>query len=275
MSTPDGDINPQYATLTDASVEILGGNMHVGYWNDADDDASMEIATNRLTDLVIDKLNVHSGQRLLDVGCGNGAPAVRMVRARDVDVVSIDIGAYQLQLAKERVQLERLDDRITVQYADVNDMPFEAESFDAAWSSECLIHVPDWTDALRDIARVLRPGGRLVVTDCVERAPVDEQTRAFLDNYYASVHCLYNKLDEIPGKVRDAGLELVELIEIGDHILKRTMKAVDDGFRSRAEEIERKSGMPASITEKIGEDAVRFSQLPEAGYAVVVAQKPA
>ncbi len=275
MSTPDGDINPQYATLTDASVEILGGNMHVGYWTDAGDDASMEVATNRLTDLVIDKLNVHSGQRLLDVGCGNGAPAVRLVRSRDVDVVSIDIGAYQLQLAKERVRLEGLDDRITVQYADVNDMPFEPESFDAAWSAECLIHVPDWTVALRNIARVLRPGGRLVVTDCVERAPVDADTRAFLDNYYASVHCLYNKLDEIPGKVSDAGLELVELIEIGDHILKRTMKAVDDGFRSRAREIEDKSGMPASITEKIGEDAVRFSQLPEAGYAVVVAQKPA
>lgn len=269
-----GDINPQYATLTDVSVEILGGNMHVGYWTDADDDAPMDVATNRLTDLVIDKLNVRPGQRLLDVGCGNGAPAVRVVQAKQVEVVSIDIGAYQLQLAADRVHAEGLTDKITVQHADVNDMPFPAESFDAAWSSECLIHVPSWVESLRHIARVLRPGGRLVVTDCVERAPVDDETRAFLDNYYATVHCSYNKLNDIPQLVRDAGLELVELIEIGDHILRRTMKAVDDGFRERAKEIESKSGMPAEITEKIGEQAVRFSKLPEAGYAVVVARKP-
>jgi len=274
MTTQDA-VNPQYATLTDVSVEILGGNMHVGYWHDAGDDAPMDVATLRLTDMVIDKVDPQPGQRLLDVGCGNAAPAVRFVRSRGVEVVSIDIGAYQLQLAKDRVREEGLDDRITVQYGDVNDMPFEPESFDHAWSSECLIHVPDWTEALRNIARVLRPGGRLVVTDCVERAPVDAATRAFLDGYYASVHCLYNRLDEIPAKVAAAGLELVDLIEIGDHILKRTMRAVDDGFRSRAAEIEAKSGMPADITEKIGVDAVRFSELPEAGYAVVVARKPA
>lgn len=273
--TQADDINPQYATLTDASVEILGGNMHVGYWHDDADGASMEVATERLTDLVIDRVDPGPGQRLLDVGCGNGAPAVRMVRRRGVEVVSIDIGAYQLHLAKERVQAEGLDGTITVQYTDVNDMPFEDESFDHAWSSECLIHVPDWTVALRHIARVLRPGGRLVVTDCVERAPVDAATRKFLDDYYASVHCRYNKLDEIPGKVAAAGLELVELTEIGDHILRRTMKAVDDGFRARAEEIERTSGMPAEITARIGADAVRFSELPEAGYAIVVARKPA
>jgi cyclopropane fatty-acyl-phospholipid synthase-like methyltransferase len=275
MTTQADDINPQYATLTDASIEILGGNMHVGYWHDTDDDASMEVATERITDMVIEHVNPQPGQRLLDVGCGNGAPAVRFVRTRGVEVVSIDIGAYQLQLAKERVQAEGLEDRITVQYADVNDMPFEAESFDHAWSSECLIHVPDWTESLRNIARVLKPGGRLVVTDCVERAPVDAETRAFLDNYFATVHCQYNKLDEIPGKVRAAGLELVDLIEIGDHILRRTMKAVDDGFKDKAREIEDRTGMPAEITEKIGAQAVTFSELPEAGYAIVVAQKPA
>jgi len=271
--TPD-DINPQYATLTDASIEILGGTMHVGYWHDENDDASMEEATQRLTDMVIDKVNPEPGQRLLDVGCGNGTPAVRMVQTRDVTVTSIDIGAYQLQLTNALVSSSGLSDKITVQYGNVDEMTFPDSSFDHAWSSECLIHVPNWTESLRNIARVLRPGGRLVVTDCVERAPVDAETRAFLDNYYATVHCHYNKLSEIKGQVEAAGLELVELLEVGDHILKRTMRAVDDGFRARAAAIEEKSGMPADVTSGIGADAVRFSELPEAGYAIVVAQKP-
>jgi avermectin B 5-O-methyltransferase len=267
------DINPRYAMLTDVWVEVLGGNMHAGYWTDGDD-TSMAAATNRLTDLVIERLNVLPGQRVLDVGCGSGAPAVRVVQATKADVVSIDIGVHQLHLAKERVIAEVLEDRITVQYADVNEMPFANESFDAAWSSECLVHLTDWTESLRHIARVLRPGGRLVVTDCVERAPVDSETRAFLDDYYATMHCRYNKLNEIPRLVRDAGLELAELTEIGDHILKRTMKAVDDGFRERAKDIEAGTGIPAQITGKIGELAVRFSELPEAGYVVMVARKP-
>lgn len=271
--TPD-DINPQYATLTDASIEILGGTMHVGYWHDENDDASMEEATLRLTDMVIDKVNPDAGQRLLDVGCGNGTPAVRMVQTRGVTVTSIDIGTYQLQLTNSRVEAEGLSDSITVQYGNVDEMSFPDESFDHAWSSECLIHVPNWSESLRNIARVLRPGGRLVVTDCVERAPVDSSTREFLDNYYSTVHCHYNKLDEIKSLVEAAGLELVELLEVGDHILKRTMRAVDDGFRERADAIEAKSGMPADVTSQIGADAVRFSELPEAGYAIVVAQKP-
>jgi cyclopropane fatty-acyl-phospholipid synthase-like methyltransferase len=270
--TPE-DINPQYAMLADVWVEILGGNMHAGYWTDGDD-ASMAAATNRLTDIVIERLNVLPGQRVLDVGCGSGAPAVRVVQATKADVVSIDIGGHQLHLAKERVIAEVLEDRITVQYADVNDMPFANESFDAAWSSECLVQMTDWTESLRHIARVLRPGGRLVVTDCVERAPVDSETRAFLDDYYATVHCRYSKLNEIPRLVRDAGLELAELTEIGDHILKRTMKAVGEGFRERAKEIEAATGIPPQITGKIGEQAVRFSELPEAGYMVMVARKP-
>jgi cyclopropane fatty-acyl-phospholipid synthase-like methyltransferase len=270
--TPE-DINPQYAMLADVWVEILGGNMHAGYWAGGDN-ASMEAATNRLTDMVIERLSVLPGQRVLDVGCGNGAPAVRVAQATKADVVSIDIGPHQLHLAKERVIAERLEYRITVQHAEVDDMPFANESFDAAWSSECLMHVPDWTESLRHIARVLRPGGRLVITDCVERAPVDSETRAFLDDYYATMHCRYNKLDEIPQLVRDAGLELVELTEIGEHILKRTMKAVDHGLRERAKDIEAKRGMPAEITDKIGKQGVRFSELPEAGYAVMVARKP-
>jgi 27-O-demethylrifamycin SV methyltransferase len=153
-------------------------------------------------------------------------------------------------------------------------MPFERESFDAAWSTGCLIHVPDWTEALRRIAGVLRPGGRLVIADCVERVPVDARGRAFLESHYATLNCRYNKLEEIPGKVRAAGFELLELTEIGEHVLERTMKAVDDGFRARAAEIERKSGLPARVIERLGQEAVRFSRLPEAGYAVVVARKP-
>jgi 27-O-demethylrifamycin SV methyltransferase len=141
------------------------------------------------TDLVIEKLNVQAGQRLLNVGCGNGEQAVRMARASNVEVVGIEVDAYQLHLAKERVQEEGLDDRITVQYAEVNDMPFDDESFDQSWSMHCLSDVPDWTEALRNIARVLRPGGRLVVIDSVEPS-------------------------EIPARVRAAGLEFVELVEV-------------------------------------------------------------
>ncbi len=275
MKTQVDDINPQYAALTEASIEILGGNMHVGYWENAEDTSSMAEATNRMTDMMLDRVDPKPGQRLLDVGCGNAAPAIRAVRTKGVSVTGIDIGAYQLKLAEAQVRAEGLADAITVQYTDVNAMPFEAESFDHAWSSECLIHVADWSKTLSRIAHVLKPGGRIVVADCVERAPVDGPTREFLDAYYASVRCRYNKLDEIPAMVEKAGLELVELVEIGDHILERTMQAVDDGFRAKAARIEADYGMPAETTEKIGVDAVRFSKIPESGYAIVVARKPA
>ncbi|GAB2503309.1 SAM-dependent methyltransferase [Nocardiopsis aegyptia] len=264
----------QYEQLTAVSEVILGGNLHVGYWPDGDrGSGSMREATDRLTDLLAEELDARPGQRILDAGCGTGRPALRLARTRRVDLLGVDISPGHVKQTTDHAREEGLSDQVTAEQADVMDLPFPDASFDAAWAVESLPHVPDRVRALGEIRRVLRPGGRVVFTICVERRPVSAPVREFLTDYYDTVNATYPPLASVPGMVVDAGLELVRLTDIGENIFS-TMARVKEGFDEAAEDLESSVGLPRERTEKIARYALRFGELPESGYAVVVARRP-
>lgn len=68
--------------LYDRNTELVDGaadgNIHFGYWEGDSDSSSFLEATDRLTDLVAERVPAGSGRRLLDVGCGTGRPALRL-----------------------------------------------------------------------------------------------------------------------------------------------------------------------------------------------------
>lgn len=91
--------------------------------------------------------------RLLDVGCGGGAHAVEFAD-RGWSVTGVDISKAQLELARQR--------GVEVVEADAADLPFEDSSFDAAVSMFTHTDVGDFAALTREVARVLRGGGRFV-----------------------------------------------------------------------------------------------------------------
>ena len=91
---------------------------------------------------------------VLEVGCGWGEFAARVQAELDATVVAIDLSPRMVQLAQER----GVDARV----GDVQQLPFEDGSFDCAVANWMLYHAPDIDRALAELARVLRPGGRLV-----------------------------------------------------------------------------------------------------------------
>ena len=95
-----------------------------------------------------------SPRGVLEVGCGPGELSARFQDELGADVVAIDISPRMVELARGR----GVDARV----GDVVDLPFEAGEFDCAVAAWMLYHVPDVDRALGELARVLRPGGRLV-----------------------------------------------------------------------------------------------------------------
>jgi len=92
--------------------------------------------------------------RVLEVGCGWGELAEWIERDTGAEVVAVDLSPRMVELARER----GVDARV----ADVQELPFADGEFDVVVAAWMLYHVPNIDLALMEIARVLRPGGRLV-----------------------------------------------------------------------------------------------------------------
>jgi SAM-dependent methyltransferase len=93
-------------------------------------------------------------RRVLEVGCGEGEFSERLTRELDVDVVALDQSPRMMELAAAR----GLDARV----GDVQELPFPDADFDVAVAAWMLYHVPQLDRALGELARILRPCGRLV-----------------------------------------------------------------------------------------------------------------
>ncbi len=93
-------------------------------------------------------------RRVLEVGCGPGEASARMAAELAAHVSAIDVSQRMVELARGR--------GVDAQVGDVQHLPFSDEEFDCALAAWVLFHVRELDQALGELARVLRRGGRLV-----------------------------------------------------------------------------------------------------------------
>ncbi len=114
----------------------------------------------RFFDWLLPLLGPLPGQVLLDVGCGHGAqhPRLRQQRLR---MIGIDRSAGMASETRQQARDLALD--VHVLRGDAQKLPLADASCDRAMANHVLFHVPDRLEALREIRRVVRPGGRIVL----------------------------------------------------------------------------------------------------------------
>jgi SAM-dependent methyltransferase len=117
-------------------------------------------------DLFIEWLVLDPASRVLDVACGSGATTLRVARRAGCRVRGIDIHPQAVEAATAAARELGMGERAAFRVADATGpLPFDDGAFDAVTCIDAINHFPDRAAVLREWARVLHPGGRLVFTD--------------------------------------------------------------------------------------------------------------
>jgi SAM-dependent methyltransferase len=102
----------------------------------------------------------NAGRKVLDIGCGNGYVASRYAR-EGADTFGIDLTEAAVRLSRQRFDLLGLKGGFAT--ASAEELPFANETFDCVCSMGVLHHTPDPERAIKEIHRVLKPGGRVIL----------------------------------------------------------------------------------------------------------------
>jgi SAM-dependent methyltransferase len=126
---------------------------------------------------LIDAAELAGGERALDLGTGTGHTALALA-PRAAEVVAVDLTTPMLEQAR-RLAGERGFSNVRFELGDATALPYAGASFDLVTCRVCAHHFADAAAAMREAARVLRPGGRLLLVDSV--APEDPAEDTFLN----------------------------------------------------------------------------------------------
>jgi len=111
------------------------------------------------TDTLHRLCHLDEAQEVLEVGCGIGVGPAYIAKRFDCRVVAVDISEKMLSWARQRARREGVVDRIIFRQADIRELPFDEDRFDAVIAESVLAFVEDKEAAIHELIRVTRPGG--------------------------------------------------------------------------------------------------------------------
>ena len=175
--------------------------------------------TGRLGEL----LELRPGQRVLDVASGTGESAIFLAKRFGCEVCGVDFGADQVAKASERAAAAEVAHLVRFEQGDAEQLPFPSNAFDAAICECAFCTFPDKRAAAREFARVLKPGGRLGLSDLTRSGPLPPE----LEGLLAWIACIADARPaaEYVGYLEEAGFSAVS-VEPHDEALTQMVREI-------------------------------------------------
>jgi demethylmenaquinone methyltransferase/2-methoxy-6-polyprenyl-1,4-benzoquinol methylase len=104
-------------------------------------------------------------KQILDIATGTGDLALMMANLNPDQIIGLDISAGMLEVGKQKINKAKLSEKITMMVGDSEEMPFENNTFDAVTVSFGVRNFANLDKGIREIARVLKPTGVLVILE--------------------------------------------------------------------------------------------------------------
>jgi SAM-dependent methyltransferase len=143
---------------------------------------------------------------VVDLGCGVGASLCHLAGLLPITGTGVTLSPLQARSAAQRIEAAGLSDRVTCIEGDYGDLPAGMQAADVAYAIESFVHGPEPARFFAEAARLVRPGGALVICDDVRRPVNTRQARRAIDRFQAGWHV--NSLlepDDLRSRAGEAG----------------------------------------------------------------------
>ncbi|MBL7070623.1 MAG: methyltransferase domain-containing protein [Candidatus Omnitrophica bacterium] len=147
----------------------------------------------RSHDMFIDNMgDDKSPARVLDVGCGTGEFALKLrTRKENINLSGVDLSSEMINAAKEKFLTDK---NVDFRIGEAGNMPYEDNSFDYITCSHSFHHYPNKRKTIREMYRVLRGGGKLMIVDGYKDSPRGSFIFDFIvRRHEIDVHHLHSK----------------------------------------------------------------------------------
>lgn len=201
----------------------------VGVFAHPEDD--LDIAQERKLARIREKLDLRPGERVLDVGCGWGSVLLYLAEHTSAELRGITLSARQRDVVLERARELGAADRVGVEVRHVGELDLPAESVDAVVFSGSIVHMHDRAAVHRLVGRVLKPGGRLLVSDCYfpKQARGDRESEATQHIFVTALgYCRLIALSEELSLVEDAGLDVAHVEDLTENYVRTVDRWIDN-----------------------------------------------
>ena len=213
---------------------IWGGeDIHVGLYDEGPD---ISAASRRTVERMAAKAGDLEGKHVLDLGSGYGGAARVLAGQYGAKVTCLNLSAVENERNRALTREAGLDDKISVVDGSFDSVPFEASTFDLAWSQDAILHAPDRRAVLDEIARVLKPGGEFIFTDPMQADELGDATplQPIYDRIHLSDLASFGFYRE---ELSERGFEEVSVEELTGHM--RTHYArISEELDARREELD-------------------------------------
>ncbi len=218
-----------YDRVTDKYRRYWSDSFHFALYTDGE---SMQDAIEATEKQIADAGKFRPGQRVLDIGCGIGGPALTIAGYSGAHITGVNITPQHIEIARQRAAERGLEDRTHFQVADAMALPFADGAFDAAYQFEAGCYMPDKGIFCREAARALRPGGCFLGLDLFKKDGLNQEEEERYIEPICRLHgfAYLSGLREFGEHLTAAGLEVHRLEPVAHERIARNWEIVDSPF---------------------------------------------